>query len=118
MVGGDATEAGLLKFAESVLSVEGTRMLWPKVVEIPFNSTTKYQLSIHLHSTRNEHLLVMKGAPERITTRCSTIMIDGQAVPFTAELRDQVAKGNEQLAERGERVLGQLSFSRCLAVCS
>ena len=40
-----------------------------KVMEIPFNSTNKYQVSIHECQTDPDvpgHLLVMKGAPERI----------------------------------------------------
>ena len=55
-----------------------------KVCEIPFNSTNKYQVSIHEVDTDNQskddsrpYLLVMKGAPERILERCSRIYIDG-----------------------------------------
>ncbi len=58
-----------------------------KVCEIPFNSTNKYQLSIHEIRSGNEsenvrlnYLLVMKGAPERIIEKCSTIFIDGQEI--------------------------------------
>ena len=49
-----------------------------KVVEVPFNSTNKYQVSIHETSDGDDrYLLVMKGAPERILERCSSIYIDG-----------------------------------------
>lgn len=58
-----------------------------KVCEIPFNSTNKFQLSIHEMHTNSErgdnsrsYLLVMKGAPERIIERCSTIYINGTDV--------------------------------------
>merc|ERR1711910_134091 len=46
-----------------------------KLVEIPFNSTNKFQVSIHETSDPSDKraLLVMKGAPERILQRCSTI---------------------------------------------
>merc|ERR1719245_1887891 len=39
-----------------------------KVCEIPFNSTNKFQVSIHETEDKNDnrYLLVMKGAPERI----------------------------------------------------
>jgi sodium/potassium-transporting ATPase subunit alpha len=54
-----------------------------KLLEIPFNSTNKYQLSIHEVHNNNQndgnprsYLLVMKGAVERIIERCSTIFID------------------------------------------
>ncbi len=58
-----------------------------KVCEIPFYAKNKYQLSIHELHTNNEsednsgpYLLVMKGAPEQIINRCSTIRIDGADV--------------------------------------
>lgn len=58
-----------------------------KVCEVPFNSTNKYQVSIHEirsgdpnEPTRTHYLLVMKGAPERIIEKCSTIYIDGQQI--------------------------------------
>jgi sodium/potassium-transporting ATPase subunit alpha len=49
-----------------------------KISEIPFNSTNKYQVSIHeTQDGDDRYLLVMKGAPERILERCTTIYIDG-----------------------------------------
>ena len=55
-----------------------------KVNEIPFNSTNRYHVSIHEVHTDIEtddisrsYLLVMKGAPEQILERCSSILIDG-----------------------------------------
>ena len=58
-----------------------------KVCEIPFNSANKYQVSIHEIPSPNDpekqrihYLLVMKGAPERILEKCSTIFIDGQEI--------------------------------------
>jgi sodium/potassium-transporting ATPase subunit alpha len=49
-----------------------------KISEIPFNSTNKYQVSIHeTQDGDDRYLLVMKGAPERILERCSTIYNDG-----------------------------------------
>lgn len=53
----------------------------PIVIEIPFNSTNKYQLSIHeTNDGDDRYLLVMKGAPEQILDRCSTIYIDGRDI--------------------------------------
>ncbi|KAG9278119.1 sodium/potassium-transporting ATPase subunit alpha-2-like [Astyanax mexicanus] len=65
---GDASESALLKCIElSCGSVRALRDNNPKVCEIPFNSTNKYQLSIHeMEDSPTGHLLVMKGAPERI----------------------------------------------------
>lgn len=47
----------------------------------------------------------MKGAPERILGRCSRILINGQEVEFTKELRDECDKANSDFGKMGERVL-------------
>lgn len=102
---GDASESGLLKFAEPIYeSVDSIRQQFPKVFEIKFNSTNKWQLSIHSGPT--EPLLVMKGASDRLLDRCSSIMINGAEVPFTAELKQQYEDAVNEMGGLGERVLG------------
>lgn len=56
--------------------------------------------------TRKEEglTLFMKGAPERILSRCSKILINGEELPFE-EYRDQVKFANDQFGKLGERVL-------------
>ncbi|KHJ83742.1 hypothetical protein OESDEN_16556, partial [Oesophagostomum dentatum] len=64
---GDASEIALLKFTELTIgNIAGFREKSPKIAEIPFNSTNKYQVSIHEVPNSEAYLLVMKGAPERI----------------------------------------------------
>ncbi|XP_072107028.1 sodium/potassium-transporting ATPase subunit alpha-2 isoform X3 [Mobula birostris] len=109
---GDASESALLKCIElSCGSVREMRKRSPKVTEIPFNSTNKYQLSIHKMeagegSANPHHLLVMKGAPERILDRCSTILMHGQEVPLDQEMREAFQNAYLELGGLGERVLG------------
>ncbi|XP_063075881.1 sodium/potassium-transporting ATPase subunit alpha-2 [Engraulis encrasicolus] len=105
---GDASESALLKCIElSCGSVRAMRDANRKVVEIPFNSTNKYQLSIHeIEEIPNGHLLVMKGAPERILDRCSSIMIQGMNVPMDDDWRDAFQNAYMELGGLGERVLG------------
>ena len=67
-VNGDASEAAILKCTElSKGNIMDYRAKNKKVCEIPFNSTNKFQVSIHETSDPDEKrsLLVMKGAPER-----------------------------------------------------
>merc|ERR1719153_2036624 len=54
-VNGDASEAALLKCVElAVGDVKGWRARNKKVCEIPFNSTNKYQVSIHETEDKND----------------------------------------------------------------
>ncbi|XP_033028223.1 sodium/potassium-transporting ATPase subunit alpha-2-like [Lacerta agilis] len=109
---GDASESALLKCIEmSSGSVANMREKNPKVVEIPFNSTNKYQLSIHEAEDKPKgHILVMKGAPERILDCCSTIMIQGKEVNMDKKMQGEFQKAYDDLGGLGERVLG---FCHC-----
>ena len=110
---GDASETAILKFVElSVGSVEAIRKRNMKVSEIPFNSTNKYQLSIHELEDPNDprYLLVMKGAPERILDRCSTILLNGKECPMDEEMKDSFENAYLELGGLGERVLGFCHF--------
>merc|ERR1711998_642887 len=54
----------------------------------------------------NNNLCVfLKGAPERILTRCSRILVNGEEVDFTPELREEVNEANSTFGKMGERVL-------------
>jgi sodium/potassium-transporting ATPase subunit alpha len=79
-----------------------------KVCEVPFNSTNKYQVSIHDTEDTNDprYLLVMKGAPERILDRCSTIFIGGKEKVLDEEMKEAFNNAYLELGGLGERVLG------------
>jgi sodium/potassium-transporting ATPase subunit alpha len=107
---GDASESGILKMTDILTKGQtlAMREKWTKVHEIPFNSTNKFQLSIH--KVDGKHLLVMKGAPERILDRSAYIRINGEAEKMTEERKQQFETAYETLGGLGERVLG---FSHC-----
>merc|ERR1712062_660557 len=108
-VNGDASEAAILKCTELTNgNVMDYRAKNKKLVEIPFNSTNKFQVSIHETSDPDEKraLLVMKGAPERILQRCSTIVIDGTERPLTEDWKNAFETAYMELGGLGERVLG------------
>merc|ERR1712021_262511 len=107
-VNGDASEAAILKCTElSHGGVMDYRAKNKKVCEIPFNSTNKYQVSIHETADSDPRpLLVMKGAPERILQRCSTIVIDGQERALTEDWKNAFETAYMELGGLGERVLG------------
>ncbi|XP_068732023.1 sodium/potassium-transporting ATPase subunit alpha-3-like isoform X1 [Montipora capricornis] len=111
---GDASESALMKYVElSEGSVKDMRESYKKVAEIPFNSTNKYQVSIHENADPEDkrYLLVMKGAPERILDRCSTIMINGEVLELDEKMQEAFNTAYLELGGMGERVLG---FCQCL----
>jgi len=84
-----------------------------KVCEIPFNSANKFQVSIHESSDPSDkgYIMMMKGAPERIMERCSTISIDGKDLPVTQQWKDNFEAAYMELGGLGERVLGFCDFT-------
>merc|ERR1712165_115037 len=112
-VNGDASEAAILKCTElSKGNVMEYRARNKKVCEIPFNSTNKFQVSIHEQEDKSDsrYLLVMKGAPERILQRCTSIIIDGKERPMTQDWKDAFESAYMELGGLGERVLGFCDF--------
>jgi len=111
-VNGDASEAAILKCCEMTMGkVMEYRAKNKKVCEIPFNSTNKYQVSIHeTDDGEKGHLLVMKGAPERILDRCSTILINGKEIPLDDTWKENYNNAYLELGGLGERVLGFCDF--------
>lgn len=119
---GDASESAILKCMElSIGSVCTYRHKYPKVCEMPFNSTSKYHVTIHENTPHIagcqrsgssglldqwNYLVCMKGAPERVLERCSHMLINGKSVPIDEQLRDQFNEAYLELGGLGERVIG------------
>ena len=115
---GDASESAILKFCDGAYEKHKDkgykespdfRAANKKVLNIPFSSSNKFAGSVHITDDGREDgklLFVMKGAPERIIARCSKMLVEGQEVPLTDELRKKYDLGYEDLGRNGERVLG------------
>eukprot|EP01029_Cantina_marsupialis_P021357 TRINITY_DN50_c0_g7_i1.p1 TRINITY_DN50_c0_g7~~TRINITY_DN50_c0_g7_i1.p1 ORF type:complete len:1297 (-),score=480.05 TRINITY_DN50_c0_g7_i1:226-4116(-) len=103
---GDGSESALIKLVQNKQDVVETRKLSKKLCEIPFNSANKYQVSIHQLGESNNTVLVMKGAPERIISRCSHVLMNGEEVELTEELKNEIEEKQMTLQAEGRRVLG------------
>lgn len=107
---GDATESGLVRYAAERLSdfdVLGDK--YPKIFELPFNSDTKWHMSIHKKAHANGPLtLYIKGAPERIWRLCNRVLSgnEGESVELTEQHKAAYDETYEHMASRGHRVLG------------
>ncbi|RWS08421.1 sodium/potassium-transporting ATPase subunit alpha-like protein [Dinothrombium tinctorium] len=110
---GDASETAILKCMEfTVGNVMDYRRKNRKVCEIPFNSTNKFHVTIHETDDPNDpsYLLCMKGAPERILERSSTIYINGEEKVLDEELKTAFNNAYMELGGLGERVIGFCDF--------
>jgi sodium/potassium-transporting ATPase subunit alpha len=114
---GDASETGLIKFFQIIEDIETTRKNQPVLkyngnrVEIPFNSSHKFALTVHepveqdIEEGNSGMLLFMKGAPERVWDRCNTILVNGK-VQRMSKYKKHMEETNKAFGREGRRVLG------------
>ena len=112
---GDASETALVKFfqpLEDILSTREKLTLGKRVdntdSKIVFNSAYKFAMQIFMTPDDPEfsHVAYMKGAPEIVFNKCTSMMINGREEPMSEDYRDEFRKGNKSFAKNGERVLG------------
>ncbi|KAF2433374.1 hypothetical protein EJ08DRAFT_584098, partial [Tothia fuscella] len=107
---GDGTECGLTRYVTVHLhDYDEVVRCHSKVFELPFNSETKWYMSIHQMPHMDGSLtLLMKGAPERVFKFCTHILIGNntQISALTEEHKVSFEEAHETLAGRGHRVLG------------
>lgn len=102
-VEGDPTEGALLALgSKAKLTVEEEGTAWPRLDSIPFESDHKFMATLHRTPDR-EHLIFLKGAPEKVLERCQNQRSNSGDVPLTAPHWE---KAMEHVARRGERLLG------------
>jgi len=107
---GNPSDIALLRFADLNYSADATRDEYPLVFEIPFNSTNKWQLVIvpapKEKVTRRGFDVYMKGAPEVIIKRCSTILsASGDEIPMDETMMSEFTHAYETFGRKGRRVI-------------
>uniref|UniRef100_A0A915EEG3 P-type Cu(+) transporter n=1 Tax=Ditylenchus dipsaci TaxID=166011 RepID=A0A915EEG3_9BILA len=84
---GAPSEVALIKYAEQLINVHDFRKRYNVVFEIPFNSSRKFHLVIakmhEIGTGKYQYLLLMKGAPEIVIKRCSTILTTDEESELT-----------------------------------
>ncbi len=109
---GDPTEAALVVLAAKTgVDAEETRRTIPRRAEVPFDSRYKFMATLHdvpehLVSgiIQHPHFMSVKGAPDVVIERCDRALWHGETTPID-EVRDEILAANQQLSERGLRVL-------------
>jgi sodium/potassium-transporting ATPase subunit alpha len=114
---GDASEVALFRFCNAILRVEHYKTDFPKLFEIPFNSKNKYQLSIHRDveisnssASGSSCIVVIKGAPEIILSRCSHFEANGITKRIKKSFEKRFEAAYKKFGSQGERVLGFAYF--------
>jgi len=96
---GDPTETALLNFASTITNLPQDLRLQ----EIPFDSKSKRMIT--LNKSGNKKIAYMKGAPEVIVDKCTTLLIQGRIQKLTPQKKTLLIKQYQDLAKEGQRVL-------------
>jgi sodium/potassium-transporting ATPase subunit alpha len=111
---GDATESAIIKFFQAIEDIRELRKKHPIVknpddgndAKLPFNSTNKFTLRV-VDYTRPEsaYCVFLKGAPEIVVDKCSSIHIAGKDEPLNEEWQQKFKDTCTKFQKQGERVL-------------
>jgi P-type Ca2+ transporter type 2C len=109
---GDPTEAALVVLAaKGGLDVDETRRTYPRIGEVPFDS--EYKLMATFHEMEDDGRKVVrcfvKGAPDVLLARSSSIRGPDGGNIDAGEARDEVLAENDRLSSEGLRVLAVAS---------
>ena len=101
---GDPTETALLSFCRTIGGDENkVREEFPRLQEIPFDSDRKLMSTLHFRNERYEMLI--KGAPDVLLVRCTSVEQNGEVLPLTDEIRSAIVDQNRDFSSQGLRVL-------------
>jgi P-type Ca2+ transporter type 2C len=104
-VNGDPTEGALVVLAvKGGWHQEGTRLECPRIEEFPFSSERKRMTTIHTMENK-EKVAFVKGAPEVLLARCSSLMNGGERRSLSDDDRAKILRVNEEMAKDALRVI-------------
>lgn len=106
---GDPTEGALVVAARKAgLDPDELRADAPRLDEVPFDSAVKYMATLHPMG-EDGSLLVVKGAPDVVLSRCGLARTGDGVEPLDAAGRSGLASVNDALGSKGLRVLALAS---------
>ena len=102
---GDPTETAFVTAAlkEDGMDKNLLEKEMPRMAELPFDSERKLMSTIH--PLNGKYRVMVKGAPDVLLARCTSILDDG-VTALTPALAKQVEDANAAMAEKALRVLG------------
>ena len=109
---GNATDAAVLRFAETGKPGRHLQDAFPCVFRIPFNSKNKWMLTLHEENiaendSQPEYLMLVKGAPDVLLSKCTSWLSSAQNTvePLTNDAKTRLSKLQERLSHNAERVI-------------
>jgi sodium/potassium-transporting ATPase subunit alpha len=106
---GNATDGAALKFAEAGQDGFGraTNDAHTRVFQIPFNSKSKWMLTLHKTASADSFAMLVKGAPDVLQPRCSTYWSyeSNSVKPLDPPARAKFLRLQEDLSRSGQRVI-------------
>lgn len=124
---GDPTEAALVVAAARLgLWKDALEEVFPRIAEIPFDSTRKRMTTLHRLTAAEERepgaltdarrslqtaartpcIVFTKGAADSLIEVCSSVWAEGRAEPLDEGWRERLSRSVEELARDGRRILG------------
>jgi len=101
---GDQTEAAMKVAAmKAGITEEALNRILPRVHELPFDARRKRMTTIHRET--NREFAFVKGAPREVLQLCTKIVVNGEPIPLTNELRAEILNVNDNYARGALRVL-------------
>ncbi|MDU6340812.1 MAG: calcium-translocating P-type ATPase, SERCA-type [Clostridium sp.] len=101
---GDPTETALIKvFFKNAKDIKNFVSGGIRTFEIPFDSNRK-MMSVIIQE-HNKEVCYMKGAPERVLERCSSILENGKVRPLTPQKKKQLYNYIEAMSNRALRCI-------------
>lgn len=119
---GDPTEGSILvAAAKAGVWANETNESYPRVNEVPFDSTRKRMITMHaiegwsendaspVHETEKKdwHAIIVKGAPDVVLGLCTQYQtIDDKHLPMSEEMKANILAANDRMTKNALRVLG------------
>ncbi|KAA3436180.1 cation-translocating P-type ATPase [Rufibacter hautae] len=101
---GDPTEVALIAFSNKKNQpYQQLREEFGREDELPFDSDRKLMSTVH--TIEGQRLMLTKGGPDVVFSRCTRVLVDGEEQPFTPELQAEAREQNESFSNRALRVL-------------
>lgn len=104
VVTGKPTEKALVEYALTKnISKDTLYLKYPRVLDIPFDSKRKLMTTIH--KAGGKYLVITKGAPDVLLSKCKDIVIKGTLTPLSTSKQSEIIKENETMANKALRVI-------------